>query len=132
MNKYMNKKSDNQTIKVAISHGDFNGIGYEVIIKTFRNQAMLDLCTPIVYGSSKLASYHKKAIDDSRVHFNLVKSAGNAVNNRLNIVNVYFQEAKADLGVSTPLAGELSFISLERATEELMQGHADVLVTAPK
>jgi len=131
MNKYFNKKSENQGIRVAISHGDFNGIGYEVIIKTFRNQDMLSLCTPIVYGSSKLASYHKKTIEENHIHFNLVKSAQEAVHNRLNIVNIYFQEAKVDLGLSTALAGELSYISLEKATEELKHGNADVLVTAP-
>lgn len=131
MVKIIDKVSDNQGIRVAISHGDYNGIGYEVIIKTFGSKDMLDLCTPIVYGSSKLASYHKKVIDDNHAHFNLVKSAQEAVHNRLNIVNILFSEAKVDLGVSTPFAGELSFVSLEKATEEIIHGNADVLVTAP-
>jgi 4-hydroxythreonine-4-phosphate dehydrogenase len=122
---------ENRDVKVAVTHGDFNGIGYEVIIKTFRNQTMLDLCTPVVYGSSKLASYHKKAINENRLHFNLVKSARDAVNHRLNIVNVFYQEARVELGTSNPLAGELAFTALEKAVHDLKHGDVDVLVTAP-
>jgi len=122
---------ENRDVKVAVTHGDFNGIGYEVIIKTFRNQTMLDLCTPVVYGSSKLASYHKKAINENRLHFNLVKSARDAVNHRLNIVNVFYQEARVELGTSNPLAGELAFTALEKAVHDLKHDDVDVLVTAP-
>jgi 4-hydroxythreonine-4-phosphate dehydrogenase len=121
----------NDSIKVAITHGDFNGIGYEIIIKTFRNPEMLELCTPIVYGSSKLASYHKNAINDQLGHFNLIKSATEAVDKRLNIINVFHHEVKVDIGKSTEEAGKQAFNALEKSTEELIAGHVDVLVTAP-
>ncbi len=130
-NDFNNKARNENVVKVAITHGDFNGIGYEVIIKTFRDQAMLELCTPVVYGSSKLASYHKKAIDENKLHFNLVKSAKEAVKRRLNIVNVFFNEAKVELGTSSPVAGEMAFRALEKAVNDLKHNDVDVLVTAP-
>ncbi|OIP00885.1 MAG: 4-hydroxythreonine-4-phosphate dehydrogenase PdxA [Bacteroidetes bacterium CG2_30_33_31] len=122
---------ESKDIKVAISHGDYNGIGYEVIIKTFANPEMLSLCTPIIYGSSKLASFHKKVIEDNFTQFNLVRNSTEAVTNRLNMVNIYFQEAKVQLGTSSPLAGELAHLALEHATADLLNSSVDVLVTAP-
>ncbi|RLD40641.1 MAG: 4-hydroxythreonine-4-phosphate dehydrogenase PdxA [Bacteroidetes bacterium] len=117
-------------VRVGISHGDFNGIGYEVILKTFQDNRMFDFCTPIVYGSSKLASFYKKTIPDMNYNFNTVRSAGQAIDNRLNIINIYHDEAKVDIGESTKLAGELSFESLEAVTQDLGHG-IDVMVTAP-
>lgn len=54
---------DNNKIRVGITHGDINGVGYEVILKTFADPTMLELCTPIIYGSPKVAAYHRKAMD---------------------------------------------------------------------
>ena len=54
---------NNRKIRVGITHGDINGIGYEVILKAFEDPAMAELCIPIVYGSPKVAAYHRKAID---------------------------------------------------------------------
>lgn len=118
-------------IKVAITHGDFNGIGYEVIIKTFLNNEMLDLCTPIVYGSSKLASYHNKAIGANRLYFNIIKSPKDANSHKVNIINIVQDEVKVELGTSSAVAGELSFLSLEKAIEDMKNGLVDVIVTAP-
>ena len=68
---------DNYKIRVGITHGDINGVGYEVILKTFSDPAMLELCTPIVYGSPKVAAYHRKAMD-IQTNFSIVNSAGDA------------------------------------------------------
>lgn len=124
---------DNQSsmIKVAISHGDFNGIGYEIIMKSFRNQEMFDLCTPIVYGSSKLASYHKNAINGQLGHFNLIKTASEAVDKRMNIINVFHNDVKVELGRSSVEAGKEALAALEKSTDDLLEGVVDVLVTAP-
>ena len=118
-------------IKVGITQGDINGIGYEVIIKTLSNPRILELCTPIVYGSSKVASYHRKTLDVPEFNLNLVRSAEFAVPKRANIINVYEKEVKIDLGISTETAGQLSLLSLEAAAEDLKNKHIDVLVTAP-
>ena len=69
-------RTDSERIKVGITHGDMNGVGYEIIMKTFHDQRMLESITPVVYGSSKVASYHRKSLNISEINFNLVKNAG--------------------------------------------------------
>lgn len=124
-------RSDVERVKVGITHGDMNGIGYEIIIKTFHDQRMLENITPVVYGSSKVASYHRKSLNISELNFNLVKNASAAIHKRMNIVNVTHEEVKIDLGKSTEIAGQLAFKALEAAVQDLTQKHIDVLVTAP-
>ncbi|NDW09601.1 4-hydroxythreonine-4-phosphate dehydrogenase PdxA [Dysgonomonas sp. 520] len=118
-------------IKVGITHGDINGIGYEVILKTFADLRMAELCIPVVYGSTKVASYHRKALDLPPVSFNQVQSAKEAVINKINVINCVPDDVKVELGKSTKVAGESSLASLERATADLTEGVIDVLVTAP-
>lgn len=125
----LNDKKQNKT-RVAISHGDINGIGYEVILKTFNDSRMFDTCTPIVYGHSKAGSYHKKTIPNLGLDFNLIKNCTNANPKRLNIINITNEDIKIELGQSTKEAGSLSYQALEKATEDLANG-CDVLVTAP-
>lgn len=117
-------------IKVGITHGDTNGVGYELVFKTFADSGMLDLCTPVVYGSEKLASFHKKAIG-SDVNFRVVETGSDARPGQLNLVNCFTEEVKVEFGTSNPEAGHAAFVALERATEELKEGKIDVLVTAP-
>jgi 4-hydroxythreonine-4-phosphate dehydrogenase len=124
-------KTDIERIKVGISHGDLNGIGYEIIMKTFQDPRMLENITPVIYGSSKVASYHRKSLNISEINFNLVKNAGAAIAKRMNIVNIIHDEVKIDLGKSTEIAGELAFKALETAVHDLMHNHIHVLVTAP-
>jgi len=118
-------------IKLGITHGDVNGIGYEIIIKALADQRLLDLCTPIVYGSSKVASFYKKMLNYNDFNLNLVKNAETAVNKRANIVNVNNDEIKIELGQSTELAGVMAAQALDLAVEDLKKEHIDVLVTAP-
>jgi len=124
-------KQNNQQIKVGISHGDFNGISYEIIIKTFMDKRNLEMLTPIVYGSSKVASYYRKTLDLLDVNFNLIKKADYANPKRANIINCYNDEIKIEIGKITPKAGELAFYALEKAVDDLKWGKIDVLVTAP-
>jgi len=126
------KENDKEhKVVVGITHGDFNGIGYEIIIKTLMEPRMLEICTPVVYGSSKIASYHRKALNINDFNFNLVKKAEFASSKRQNIVNVTEQEVKIDIGESTEIAGKLSLTALDMATNDLKNKHIDVLVTAP-
>ncbi len=118
-------------IKVGITHGDINGIGYEIIIKTLVEPKMLEYCTPIVYGASKIASYHRKMVEVGDFNFNLVKNAESANVKRANIINIYDKEVKIDIGKSTEIAGQLSLISLEAAVQDMLANKINVLVTAP-
>ncbi|HNW90375.1 MAG TPA: 4-hydroxythreonine-4-phosphate dehydrogenase PdxA [Bacteroidales bacterium] len=118
-------------VVVGITHGDFNGISYEIIIKTLMDPHILEICTPVVYGSSKIASYYRKALNINDFNFNLVKKAELASSKRQNIVNVTEQEVKIDVGESTEIAGKLSLLALDMATGDMKKNHVDVLVTAP-
>lgn len=118
-------------IKVGITQGDINGIGYEVILKTFSDIRMAEMCVPVLYGSAKVAAFHAKALDMQPIAFNQINNADNAVENKVNIINVIGEDAKVDLGQSTTIAGEAAYKALERATKDLQEGLIDVLVTAP-
>ncbi len=122
---------DGIRVKVGITHGDLNGIGYEIIIKSLHDQRILDMITPVVYGVSKVASYHRKVLNMDDFNFNLVKNAGVANPKRPNILNVTEEEVKIDIGKSTDTAGTLAYEALEKATHDLQERHIDVLVTAP-
>jgi len=118
-------------IKVGITQGDINGIGYEVILKTFADIRMAEICIPIIYGSAKVAAYHRKAMELQTVAFNQISDVKDAVVNKVNIINCINEETKVELGQATPVAGEAAYQSLERAVADLRDGAIDVLVTAP-
>jgi 4-hydroxythreonine-4-phosphate dehydrogenase len=118
-------------VRVGITHGDVNGISYEIIIKTLLDQRLMENYTITVYGSSKVASYHRKIINANELNFNVIKKADQAHPRKPNIVNIHDEEVKLELGKSTTVAGELALLSLEAAIAELKEGHIDVLVTSP-
>ncbi|MCD4794156.1 MAG: 4-hydroxythreonine-4-phosphate dehydrogenase PdxA [Bacteroidales bacterium] len=118
-------------IKLGITHGDINGIGYEVIIKTLSDKRINDLCIPIVYGSPKLAAYHRKAINFENFSLNIIKNPNDANPKRPNIINCVFENARIELGKSTDDSGKAAYESLEAATNDLLDNKIDVLVTAP-
>jgi len=123
----MNKS---EKIKLGISIGDFNGIGIEIILKTFLDKRMLDFCTPIIFGSTKLITAYKKSIDID-LPFNGVKHANQAVIGKINIVNLWNDDIVIELGKATETSGKYAFKSLEAATISLKKGEIDILVTAP-
>ncbi len=125
--------NEEKKIRVAITHGDLNGVGYEVIIKTFADSRMFDVCTPVLYGSTKVASYHKKLLTSvqQEMIFSPIKDASEAQDRHYNTINLTQDEVKIDLGKSTEIAGALSRESLNRACVDLKDGKVDVLVTAP-
>lgn len=118
-------------IKVGITHGDINGVGYEIILKVLEDARILELCTPVVYGSAKLAAGYRKAAGIENVPFTQVESAADARDNANNIVNVVGEELRAEPGVDSPEAGRAALAALERAVADLKAGDIDVLVTAP-
>lgn len=117
-------------IKIGISQGDINGIGYEVILKTLEDNRILDMCVPIVYGSPKVAAYHRKVLD-LNVNLNLINSAAEANDKRANIINCNSDEIKVEISQSTEAAGTAAFQALEKAAADLKAGAIDALVTAP-
>ena len=118
-------------IKIAISQGDINGIGYEIIIKALSDNRLLDLCTPIIYGSPKVASYHRKAINAHNFSSITIKDESEANRKKVNIINCVDDAIKVELGKSTEEAGKGSFLALEKATESVFNKTTDVLVTCP-
>ncbi len=118
-------------IKIGISQGDINGISYEVIIKSLLDTRINDLCIPIVYGSAKVAAYHRKALNINNFSFNTAKSAEDVNPKRANIINCINDNIKVELGKSTKAAGSASVEALEMATNDLMDNKIDALVTGP-
>jgi len=115
----------------GITQGDINGISYEVIMKSLADNRIFDLCTPVVYGSPKVAAYHRKALDLENFSFNTIRSADEALLRRPNIINCIDDSARVELGKSTPFAGEASLKALEAAVKDLAEGKLDVIVTGP-
>ena len=123
---------EHKRIKLGITHGDLNGVGYEVILKTFSDSRMFEFCTPVLYGSSKVATYHKNLLNlHQDVSINPIGKAADASDKKFNVVNLTDDEIKIDIGKSTDIAGKLSRDALERACKDLKEGLIDVLVTAP-
>ena len=118
-------------IKIGITQGDINGIGYEIILKTFIDASILELCTPVVYGSSKVIAYHKKVMELPPVNLSIIHNPQDAGRNKVNIINCVDEEVKVELSVPTEESGKFAFKALERAVRDLNSGLLDVLVTLP-
>lgn len=117
--------------KIGITHGDFNGISYEIIMKALADRQMLDLCTPIVYGLSKVAGYQKKVLQIQDFSFQYIKNAEQASIKKANLINLSENEVPVNLGESTPTAGKFAEIALNYACSDLKRHAIDALVTAP-
>lgn len=121
----------NNKIKVGITLGDFNGIGPEIIIKALRNQDFTKDFIPVIYGSTRVMNFHKKAINDQYFNYHSIKDASEAKPKKNNIISCWNQEVKVNLGEKSTEAGKCAFMALERATKDLAESKIDVLVTAP-
>ena len=121
---------EERKIRIGITHGDINGVGYEVILKAFSDPTMLELCTPIIYGSPKVAAYHRKAMD-IQTTFSIVNSRADIQDVRVNILNCTEDELKVELTKPTAEAGKAALSALEKALQDYREGVFDVLVTAP-
>ena len=122
---------DKQKIKVGISVGDLNGIGIEVILKTFKDNRMMDFCTPIIFGSSKVISQHRKALDFQDFSFNTINTINDAHPKKANLLNIWKEDINISLGESSEISGKYAFDSIKTACKALTDGKIDVLVTAP-
>lgn len=125
--------ANDRKIVVGITQGDGNGIGYEVIIKALADERILDFCTPVIYGSSKIFGFYRKLIHnlDKPVNTNVITSAKEVHSKRVNIVNCLPENVYVEPGQSTPESAKSAMIALEKAVEDIKAGDIDVLVTAP-
>lgn len=121
---------ENRKIRVAITQGDTNGIGYELIFRAFAGTEILDLCTPIIYGSPKIATYHDNALDLNS-KFTIINDASEARDGRVNLLTVFDDDVKVELGTPTEESGNAGLRAIDRALADYQQGLFDVLVTAP-
>lgn len=128
-----NRKTDARAerVRVAITQGDTNGIGYEVILKLFDDNRLFELCTPVVYGSAKVAQFYRKACGLQGQGPQQIASAAEARPGQLNIINVVGEDLRVEPGVPSEDAGKAAFAALEAAVADLRAGKVDVLLTAP-
>lgn len=127
----MSENNNSNRLKVGITIGDTNGIGIEVALKAVGIPEMMDMCVPVIYGSSKVVSYHRNACNLPGFQINHTKSARNLKENMPNLVECIDQEIKVELGHPSKQAGQAAFLALESAVRDLKSGLLDALVTAP-
>lgn len=130
----MQKRFDQEKerkIRLGITHGDFNGIGYEIIIKSLADNRMLDFFTPVVYGLSRVMSYNRKNLNLLNFNFNTIRDSVAVRNNKVNLVNLNEEEIRIEYGKSSTVAGKYAHIALDRAVKDLKDNKVDVVVTAP-
>jgi 4-hydroxythreonine-4-phosphate dehydrogenase len=120
-----------ELLKVGITHGDINGVGYEILLKAFADDRLLELFNPVIYGSPKVASYYRKVLNYQPISFNIIHKAEESIEGQINMINCLKEETKIDMGLATEAAGEASLIALETACNDLLRGKIDVLVTLP-
>ena len=121
---------DEKKIKVGISIGDINGIGLEIILKTFSDQRMLDFCTPVLFGSTKVVAYYKKMLNYN-MQLNTIVKPNQIVDGKINIFNIWKEEVEVKEGEINEEGGKYAFRSLQSAVKSLKENQVDVLVTAP-
>lgn len=122
---------DKSLPRVGITHGDINGIGYEVILKAVCPEGVTELYTPVIFGSSAAASYYKKALQLDEARWHTISDAGKAQEGRVNLVDIQAGELKIEPGQPTAESGRAALLALEKGVQALKQGQIDVLVTAP-
>jgi len=121
---------DNKVV-VGISQGDVNGIGLEVVIKTLMEPAIAEICTPVLFSSQKTVSYYRKVLGLEEFNFSPIREFSQINSKKANVFVCYEEEVNIEMGKSTPIGGKYALISLQRATQALLEKNIDVLVTAP-
>ena len=126
-----NVKERPKKIRVAITHGDFNGISYEVMMKALHDNRLLDMFTPVIYGLSKILAFHRKELNMMDFNYNIVNNSGQLNSKKVNIFNLSNDTVNIEYGKSTEEAGKFAIAALEQAIDDINEAKADVLVTAP-
>jgi len=122
--------NESAKIRLGISIGDLNGIGSEVALKTFADSRMMEFCTPVIFASNKTISQINNILK-LNINFNGVKELNKIIDGKINVVNVWQEQADIKFGETTDIAGKYALRSLKAAVEALKKNQIDVLVTAP-
>lgn len=118
-------------IKVGITIGDVNGIGPEVVMKALADNRITQVCTPVIYGNSKVISQHRKQIQLQEFNYNTIRSNTEIIPRKVNLLNCWEEELKLEIGTPSVETGPYALKALQAATSDLASGFIDVLVTAP-
>jgi len=116
---------------IGISCGDINGIGLELIIKTVSDNRLLEICTPVIFGSNKILNFYRKSIPDSNFNFMTIKDLSRINHKQINLYNCWEEEINITPGQLTDAGGKYAVQSLVVAAQALKEGKIDGLVTAP-
>ena len=118
---------------IAITAGDINGVGYEILLKGLEDNHILEICKPVIYGNAKIAKQHAMLLTDEvkQLQINIIKDAADAADGKINLITCYGDDTPLQIGVSTAEAGRASLASLDRASQDLKAGKVQALVTAP-
>ena len=130
MQKKVNQEKDSK-IRLGITHGDFNGVSYEVIIKSLSDNRILDFFTPIVYGLSRVMSYNRKNLNFNDFNFNTIRDAASINNSKINLINLSEEEVRIEYGKSNIIAGKFAHEALNRAVKDIKNNKISAIVTAP-
>ncbi len=117
--------------KIAITHGDMNGISYEVIMKSLSDNKMMELCVPIIYGLTKAALYYRKELSLSSFSFQTIKTPEKVSTRKVNFINISDKEHQVEFGALTPIAGQMAALALDLASNDLKRKRVEAIVTAP-
>lgn len=120
-----------EKIKIGISQGDVNGIGLEVILKTLMEPGITEICTPVLFSSQKTVSYYRKVLGLEEFNFNPIRDFSQFNNKKVNVFICYEEEVNIEMGKPSDISGKYALISLEKATQALLNNQVDVLVTGP-
>lgn len=123
--------SKQKKIRVGVSLGDLNGVGVEILLKTFSDKRMFDHLILFVYGNPKVLAFYKKTLSLQDVLYTSVKSTEQAQENTINVIHCWEEELKIEPGQASAELGKYAFLSLDSAVKDLASNKIDVLVTAP-
>lgn len=126
-----NKKEKDDRPLIGISHGDINGINYEIILKALEDKRMMEMFNCILYGSSKAVHHYQNSLELSNLSFNKIKRTDRTHIQKYNLIQVDDRDVNIETGKSTKDAGKLAYLALEKAVFDLDKRYIDALVTAP-
>ena len=127
----MKEYSPKRKKRIGISVGDLNGIGMEVILKTFLDKRMLEICTPIVFGSAKTSAFHRKLCEIENFSFNIINDIKDINQKRANLINCWNEDLEIVVGEESENMGKYALLSLKKTIEAFKKNHIDAMVTAP-
>ncbi len=116
---------------LGITMGDVNGIGPEIIIRVLEDSRLLKLFTPVIYGNHRIINRYRKIMGIEDFQMSPCKATSQALPRKINMVNCWEEDYEIKPGQSDPLAGKFAFMALEKAGQDLKEGHIQAVITCP-